>query len=220
MTFARVLALFLLVVTAACATPDPIVLSEPPTASLSGKQVHMAREATPSFGAITAGKAMLGVVGALAAHSEGEELVARNGIEDPAVAIEQALIRHLRARYRAGGPGRVLEFGEEKPGDLGQWAQSNRVDGLIVDVETEGWGFNYFPTTWTKYRVGYRGTVRLIDVASRQVIAQYQCVLAGPETADEAPTYDQLTANGAAGLKAILNQRAKACVEEVTAVVF
>jgi hypothetical protein len=207
--------LSLLVLGTACTTTEAVRLAEPPTANLSGKQVHLAREASPSFGAITAGNGMFGAVGIIAAYSEGDELVEQNGVQDPSLAIEQALIQHLRTRYQAGGPGRIIEFGEDKPADLGRWAQENNVRGLIIDVETLGWGFVYFPTVWSKYRVNYTAKVRLIDPQSKEVIAQYLCSGATPEDSDAAPSYDTLVDNRAAGLKAILNERARTCIEEV-----
>ena len=207
--------LCLLIFATACTSTKAVRLAEPPTASLSGKQVHMAREASPSFGAITAGNGMFAGVGIIAAYSEGDELVEQTGVQDPSLAIEQALIRHLRTRYQTGGPGRVIDFGEDKPDDLGRWAQENNVRGLIIDVETVGWGFIYFPTVWSKYRVTYSAKVRLIDPQSKEVVAQYFCSGTAPEDSDTAPTYDELVDNRAAGLKAILGERAKTCVNEV-----
>lgn len=215
MLIRRLAVLPLLLLIAACATPESIRLAEPPTAPLSGKQVHVAREKTPDFSAMTAGKSMFGLVGAIATIAAGNNLVRENGVEDPAETIEQALIRHLRASYGTAGSARAIEFDEEKPKDLGRWARDNNVAGVIVDVQTVNWGLVYFPTVWSKYRVQYLAHMRMIDVANGEVIAQHQCGGITPDESDNAPTYEDLTANRAAGLKTMLDDWAKLCIDEV-----
>lgn len=199
----------------ACANVPTKRLAESGANDLSGRQVHIVREASPSLGALTAGEAMLGVFGALAAHDQGLKIVRDNRIQDPSEAVENALARHLRYRHNTANRVDTIEFGEQKPDDLEGWAAENRPNSLVLDVETLGWGFSYFPTVWTRYRAYYTGKVRLIDVETGEVIAQYLCSGTMPEDSDAAPTYEDMMADRAAGLKAMLNARAKACVDEV-----
>jgi hypothetical protein len=199
-----------------CATPE-VRLSDPKnTVNLRGQSVSIATEDAPSFGALTADKAMFAVVGAFAAHEKGRQIVAENRIEDPSRRIERKLAQHLRRHFQTRANPKVLDFTKtDKPDDFKAWAKANNARGIIIDVETRGWGFNYFPTTWSRYRVGYSGLVRLIDAESGKVVVQYMCQVGGPEKAEDAPTYDQMMAKRAAHLKKLLNERADICVDQV-----
>ncbi len=202
---------------AGCATPEAVRLSDhKATVNLRGQSVSIVNESAPSFGALTADKAMFAVVGAFAAHEKGRQIVAENKIEDPSRRVERKLVQYLRRHYQTRANPKVLDFTQkDKPDDLGAWAKANNTGGIIVDVETRGWGFNYFPTTWTRYRVGYSGLVRIIDAKTGKVFVQYMCQAGGPETAEVAPTYDEMMGNRAAHLKKLLKERADKCVDQV-----
>lgn len=208
----------LLIFMAGCVSAPQVRLADNPTAQLSGNRVHTVQEESPSFGALTADKAMFGAFGALAAHDIGNRLVRENDVVDPSIEVETALAEHLQGRYQVMPQGQIIDFREgDKPGDLGSWARENNVNSLILDAETVGWGFSYFPTVWSRYRVTYQARVRLIDASNGQVIAQHLCASSTPEHSEQAPTYDEMMGNNAAGLKAMLKDRVAACVEEVKA---
>ncbi len=201
---------------AGCATPEVRLSDQKDNVNLRGQSVSIVNEAPPSFGALTADKAMFAVVGAFAAHEKGRQIVAENGIEDPSRRVERKLAQHLRRHFQTRANPTVFDFTKtDKPHDYKAWAKANNTRGIIIDVETRGWGFNYFPTTWSRYRVGYGGLVKLIDAETGKVIVQYMCHTGGPEKAEDAPTYDQMMANRAAHLKKLLKERADLCVEQV-----
>lgn len=201
---------------AGCATKEVRLSDSKGNLNLRGQTISIVHEAPPSLGALTADKAMFAVVGAFAAHAKGRQIVAENKIDDPSRRIEQKLVQYLRRHYQTKANARVLDFTQkDKPGDLGAWAKTNNTGGVIVDVETRGWGFNYFPTTWSKYRVGYSGLVRIIDATTGKIVVQYMCQAGGPEKAEDAPTYDQMMGNRAAHLKKMLIERADKCIEQV-----
>lgn len=209
-------AVVLAVALAGCSTPEVRLSDNKGNVNLRGQSVSTVREDAPSFGALTADKAMFAVVGAFAAHEKGRQIVAENKIEDPSRRIERKLVQYLRQHYRTKANPKVLDFTQkDKPDDLGAWAKKNHTGGIIVDVETLGWGFNYFPTTWSRYRTGYTGVVRIIDANSGTTIVQYKCQVGGPENADTAPTYDQMMGNRAAHLKKLLGGHADACIDQV-----
>lgn len=199
----------------ACAAQQ-IPLSDTNSPELSGRTVYLVREAKPSFQAITSGKAMVGPIGALVAAQEGTKLVETAGIEDPSQYIEQQVAKHLRQHYRTAQTTEIIDFRTtEKPSDLSKWAAENKVNSIFVDVETTGWGFLYYPTVWSKYRVMYSAVVKLIDVRDGKTIAQYQCSSVTKQPSEQAPTKDQMLANNAALLKAMLKERADVCLSEV-----
>ena len=214
--YRNLIAAGLAITLAGCATPEVRLADSKGDVNLRGQSVTIVHEEAPSFGALTADKAMFAVVGAFAAHEKGRKIIAENRIEDPSRRIERKLAQHLRRHYHTKANPNVVDFSKrDKPDDMGAWAKSNAASGIILDVVTRGWGFNYFPTTWTRYRTGYSGIVRLIDAKSGKTIVQYTCQAGGPENADAAPTYDEMLANQAAYLKKTLNGYADTCVEKV-----
>ncbi len=205
-----------LTMTVGCASTETVRLADNPGASLTGKQVHSTREAPPSFLALTATHGAFAVVGVAAAASDGDTLVAETGIEDPAPMIEDAIARHLRSRYGVAGTGRPLMFDEDKPDDLAGWARQNNVRDLVIDVETNGWGFNYQGFNFSSYTVGYSALFRLIDPATGDVLAQHFCSGASHDDPEGAPSHDDLLANDSALIKTLLAERAQVCIEEIT----
>ena len=204
-----------LLATVGCASTETVRLADNPGASLTGKQLHSTREAPPSFLALTATHGAFAVVGVAAAAADGNTLVAQAGIEDPAPMIEDAIARHLRNRHGTTN-GRPLMFDDDKPGDLAAWGRRNNVRDLIVDVETNGWGFNYQGFNFSSYTVGYSAVFRLIDSSTGEVLAQHFCAGASHDDAEGAPSHDELLANDAALIKSLLAERAQVCIDEIT----
>ena len=82
----------------------------------------------------------------------------------------------------------------------------------MLDVRTLVWQMMDFPTDWTHYQVLYTAKARLIDVETRNVVAEAFCKRL-PESNAGAPTFDQMLALNAARLKAENAANAKACAE-------
>ena len=83
----------------------------------------------------------------------------------------------------------------------------------ILDIETIGWSFYYFPTDWDYYRVMYSAKLRLIDTRDKAIIAEGFCARI-PEQSDESLSYDELLEKNAEGLKSELRIAAKYCIDE------
>lgn len=198
-----------------CASTETVRLADNAGATLTGKQLHSTREAPPSFLALTATHGAFAVVGVAAAAADGDTLVAQAGIEDPAAMIEDAIARHLRSQHGTTN-GRPLMFDDDKPGDLAAWGRQNNVRDLIIDVETNGWGFNYQGFNFSSYTVGYSAYFKLIDPSTGEVLAQHFCSGGSHDEPEGAPSHDELVANNAALIKTLLNERAQACIDEIT----
>ena len=201
---------------AGCAATE-MPLGDKADAQLRNHNVYMVKEAPPSFGAITASKGMFAVVGAVAAHSAGGEMVRENGIEDPAIIVEQRIVRHIHAKFGAKGVGRVLDYTEKDKPSGDEWNAVAGPNSVVVDVETRGWNFWYFAASFSRYRVGYSAVLRLIDGQSGQVLSQYICAVSAPDDSNAAPTYDEMMADRAALLKKMLAERADQCADEMIA---
>jgi len=181
-----------------------------------GQPLIVVTHEKPSFSAMTANKVAMGslfgaVGGAIAGASmasAGDEIVASNGVEDPAKAISSRLANHYAARLQPASIQHIGGPAPEKPEELAAFVGGK---GVVADVKTLGWMFGYFPSSWGRYRVMYNARVRLIDASSGRVIGQVPCNFISDEDSNLAPDYDQLLYNGAVLLKSKLNTAAMHC---------
>ena len=157
---------------------------------------------------MTAGKAAFALVGAALMIKEGNAIINDNDVPDPAVAIRDALAKHL-AETRNMSVAPALNVNTDDAQQL--VAAANGSAKYVLDVQTTGWMFAYFPTDWTHYRVMHGAQARLIDVDSKKVIAAGSCARM-PESNTNAPTYDELVNNKAAGLKKELAIATEECI--------
>lgn len=197
----------------ACYEPPETVALAENADMLDGRPVRPVPEDSEIFGVWTHGRSALNVdVGRFLNAAE---------IEDPAAHMEAALVRHLADRVGAAGIGAPLAFGPNKPDDLVAWARDHSVTGLIIDIDTQMWGFE-----WWSSSVRYRAMFRLIDPVSGRTIAQHLCDIGspvlehGPKTPQNPFPRDDvsraLLADDAAPIKAIINELAERCVEDIT----
>jgi hypothetical protein len=162
----------------------------------------------PSFVAMTAGKAVFGMIGALAMTSAGNDIIVNNQVPDPADEIARGLADALKTSRGARITPGVADVTAEDPAALSAAAGGAN---YILDGRTLGWSFGYFPTDWSHYRVMYTAKARLIDTASKSVVAQGNCSLT-PDSNAGAPTYAELIANNAARLKQELSLAGGRCM--------
>jgi hypothetical protein len=166
----------------------------------------------PSFVATSAANVTFGVIGAVAAVSEGNKIIADNKVEDPAEAISAALADAMQSSQGVQLAGQPLKPDSREAARIAELAKGKA--RFVLDVQTQNWSFIYFPTDWTHYRVQYVVHARLIDVDARTVVAEAGCKQI-PESNANAPTYDQMVAKGAAHLKATLAGYAQACAANI-----
>jgi hypothetical protein len=187
--------------------------------AMAGRTIAPVSRATPDFAAMTAGKATLGLIGTAAMISTGNDIVQKNGVADPAVAIRDALLAEFAARQglsvtaAGGSPIGAMTTDVKKI-----IAGSPKAD-LLLDAQTINWSFAYFPADWNSYRVIYSVKVRLIDTQAGKTIAEGFCQRF-PDKTPDAPSRDQLLENQAARLKEQLNVHGGQCLTELQAKVF
>lgn len=179
---------------------------------ISGRSLVVVAHEKPTFVAATARKAMFGAFGAMAMASAGDDIVAKNDIEDPSIYIGEEIAKSLATRYNVAANEETSISDTDDPDRL-----ASRYSGadLVLFTQTRGWSFMYFPTDWDNYRVGLNVTVKLFDRKRNSVLAAANCAYS-PEypDSDEAPTRDELLANNASGLKAELKKGADHCLQK------
>lgn len=192
-----------------CASLNNKTMDTKSVADIKGETVTFTSRKRPDFSAMTAGKAVFGLLGAAAMISEGNSIIAGNNISDPADVIAEGIAKELESAY---GTRLVTPPAAVSDEDAGRVAASVKsASRFVIDVQTINWMFGYFPTDWTHYRVMYTGKARLIDVQTKAVVAEGFCKHI-PDSNANAPTYDELLANEAARLKGELSTLAKECV--------
>ena len=205
------IALFVVCMLPACVSTKTVKADMPALQQAGHQTVIVSKRELPSFGAVTAGKAGFGLIGAAAIISAGNTIVRENQIEDPAVAIADGLSRALAEKLSV--PVRLADglLDSTNPAAM---AKQYPGAGLLLDVQTVNWSFAYFPADWNNYRVIYSVKLRLIDTRTGKLLAEGFCARV-PEYSDDAPSHEQLLGNSAAELKARLKRSGEQCQEEL-----
>jgi hypothetical protein len=196
-----------------CVSTRTTTMTGEQSQTLQGKSLALTTRPKPDFAAMTPGKAMFAVVGAIAMISAGNSLVAEDGIEDPAGAIGEQLRQALVVKHglvAAAGTGPVADTT-----DTAKLAALYSSADYVLDVQTINWSFVYQPHLGTQhFRVIYSVKVRLIDTHKANLLAEAFCVRKDDNDTNP-PTYDELLANHAEILKAKLREHANDCVGEL-----
>jgi hypothetical protein len=193
----------------ACASVSHAPISKEASNRLHSKAIVSARYTKPDFTAFTADKAVLGLLGVGAMFLEGNAIVKDNEIEDPALAISTGLLSRLSASKSTTA---VTSSKVTDKDDVSTIVTTNPGGDFVLDVKTLNWMFNYYPTDWGHYRVTYSARLRLIDAATKSVVAESACSLVQGDDKNP-PSKDQLLENKAALLKNYLSKAAAACTD-------
>jgi hypothetical protein len=201
---------------AGCATVSHTPLAKEAAETLKGKTFSLTKYPTADFMSFTAGKAVFGLMGAAMMMTEGKQIVQDNAIPDPAIKISEGLGQKLASArsMKASVAGKIAE--DDKVETL---AASHPGVDYLVDVKTFNWMINYYPSNWNGYRVTYSARIRLIDTATKRVVAETACQTVQGDDA-KPPTKDELLAANAALLKSYLDKGATACVDVVAKELF
>lgn len=154
---------------------------------------------SPSYVDMTPAKAGLigGVLGAVVMLESGRNLINKNGVADPAVALASGVARDLADRR-----GAVLSVqpittdGRFKAKTLAAAAPGAR---YFVAVNTTAWSHMYRPLHWNSYVVGYSGKMVVVDVQAQKVVLEDGCAWGTGKA--EGISRDDLVKDGAALLK-------------------
>ena len=202
---------FISLIMSGCVSTQNVAIDQDSSGKFQNKSISTTSRDLPDFAAMTAGKAMFGVIGATAMISAGNEIVRNNQIEDPANYIAINLITSFAEQFKsviaANNTGNLTSENPAKISEL--YPNLN----YLIDVRTINWSFVYYPTKWGKYRIIYSAKLRLINTKTGRVTAEGFCSRV-PEDASNAPTRDAMLADKAALLKSELRIAANLCINE------
>jgi len=196
----------------ACVSTRTTGVSTDSASAMHGKSIAISQRAKPDFSAMTAGKAMFGLLGAAAMISAGNTIVVDNNIEDPAPFVADQLRQAVENKYglvTAAGTGPLADTTDTR-----KLASLYAAGDFVLDVQTVNWSFVYRPNL-THYRVLYSVKVRLIETRRAKLLAEAFCYRKDDDDKNP-PTHEELLANQAALLKTRLHDHAAECAGELT----
>jgi hypothetical protein len=210
---------------AGCVSIQEVPMTAASADAIRGREMSVSQRGKPDFGAMTPGKmaggalfgALGGAIAGAAMISAGNEIVAQNNVEDPAEYIADTLSGAMKSKFDTALARSRTALATDDADEAGK--TNSRAD-LVLDVRTLNWGFIYFPTSWDRYRLHYIARARLIDARKGQILAEGRCTVRAPESADAAPTHDELLAGNAARLKKDLKAAADFCAAQFAAETF
>jgi hypothetical protein len=200
-----------------CVSIDKQAMPLATVTALKGQPVAQTRRAVPDFVAGSAGKAAFALIGYAMMVSDGNALVAKYKLADPADALAASLAAALESGRGAKMAEQPIAVNTTNVDEISAAAAGTA--RFVIDVQTVDWGFAYFPSDWTHYSVKYFGKAKLIDSATKTTVAEGFCK-ALPQAKADAPTYDELVANDALVLKQQLAIAAQECAKTLKAEMF
>lgn len=169
-------------------------------------------EELPDFPAQTAVNVQFGLIGVATAISNGNSMIKKNEIEDPARSISQELAKGLSENHNV----MIVESDKKlvDAGDIKDVLSAYSDHDYILDVRTTGWGSIYYVSDFNNYKVMYSAHARLINSKSGEVIAEEVCSVSPIyEETNDAPGYEDLEKGH--GLKKELTRAVDMCVTHI-----
>lgn len=178
---------------------------------LRNQNVVVSSRPQPDFTAFTPSSALLGGLGALATISKGNRIINDNQISDPARYISSTLANDLMNKYGVKIHSDSTAVTETQ---IAKIASQFNHSKYILDVQTVRWGYVYYPTRWSRYKVLYVAKLRLIDREKQSIASEGYCE-SNPEFNEETtPTGDELLADNAKVLIEKIQAAADFCLSE------
>jgi len=201
--------LIISIILSGCVSTKNVAVPTDTISKMKGKSLIVTTGKKPDFAAMTAGKAVFGMLGAIAMISQGNKIIKENNVNDPALYIGSKLANDLSKKRAIKADSKVKI---ESTDDISQLTKKYNNENYILDIRTINWSFAYFPTDWNNYRVIYSTKLRLIDVHDNKLIAEGFCSQV-PDQTEKSPSYDQLLEANAQGLKNELKISADKCLQ-------
>jgi hypothetical protein len=211
MALSRSKVLSLAITLSGCAASQKVAIDDKTAAALNGQTITHTARGMPTFELQTAqnGSNMLNRI------VEGNNVVAKNSIPDPTVAVAMGLVEAMRdAKGAQPATSPVALAGDDAAARIA--ALANGTARFVIDVKTVQWRAEWStPFAWTSgYRLVYTAGARLVDVQTKAVVAEGFCKHI-PEAGANDPKSDELLANGAERLKQELGKAVADCLGQL-----
>lgn len=214
-----------LVVQAAAAqvAASPTTDAPPVNAAPAPLVVWVAHPKPPNLSLLTPGDALSVALGGGAlggALRQGvpssRQLIKDDDIRDPS----GEMAREIAVAYAAAHGGRLVEapiideHARSAPDTLASRSNGAR---YIVDAQPSDMLLSYYNLEFKHYDMQFLDAVRIVDTSNGKVIERAHCVAGMQKKTPQSPTLEQLLADKAAGLKALIASKAESCVAKMEA---
>ena len=177
-----------------CASVNTVVPTKADLARLQGQTLAVKTGEPTSF-VLSTPENNRSFMRAATMTREGNELVANNGVRDPAQAIAIGVAQRLEKAY---GSQTMVGSGPAK---------------FALEVKTTNWGLFFTEGDKNKYGVVYSATFRLLDTQRGAVVASLYCVPRKVHATIAERGY--FVEQSAGGLKNAMDQISEECVQSI-----
>ena len=195
----RLLTIALVTFLAACATEHV------DTANWRGKTLALAtRSEVPLEDITRGGEFLIGATGGVADVGKGAVVAAESGIEDPARRVAEDLFKVAQDKYGVtAAPAVPLS----RLANVSESVRAAATVDLLLDVKS--FAITISPL-FSHYSVGINMDARLIDIRAGKALADSFC----QQHANSGATHEELLADQATRLKALLAAQREACFQK------
>jgi hypothetical protein len=201
------------------AEPQPAApAAEAQVAPTAGPMVtYVVRQEPPTLIVSRPANGALGMLGALAAISEGKRIAAAYALEEPAnlIGAEVAQAYALAQSGQVTAEPIKLDAAHKDP-----VAVNAGKARYLVTVAPANLNVIYFVTKFGRYHLLFFTKATLVDTSTGKVLAKGQCKQVPEYDEATSPTYDQMMDNQGAGLKAMVAASSKTCAETLKTQLF
>jgi len=138
----------LIVVLAGCVSTRNVTVTNERMQAWQGKTIAVTTRPRADFVAMTAGKAAFAVVGAVAMIEAGKTIVKENDVQDPSPVLTQGLLSEAEQRFGVVPAANTIVAVDTT--DIPKLAHAASGADLLLDVQSMGSQFRYFPTDWSQ----------------------------------------------------------------------
>ena len=178
-----------------------------------GKSIILTTSEQPDFNAVMPQKSAFGLSDVSETKARGDKIVTEHKLTDRASYIGNELIGEFADDQDLN----VLSKGNMGPVyDVRDIVTKYGIADYVLDVRSESWGVSYVSRKHVNnrhgYWVNYSAKLRLVDVASKKVLAESICKVAGDDFDRKPQLYNHLLLENASKLKDELGFLADKCI--------
>ena len=192
-----------------CASSTVMKLDAGTFSSYSGEKIAVIQRPMPDFSMVDTGKSRIRNITGL---SDGQYFLAGINVSDPAYSIAEKIGKNLEQyNIQYVGMGRRVIVND----DITLISEKYADFPLVIDVKTIDWSLKYFPVHWSRYRVTYTASLKVIDTRKKKIISSGTCEIV-PGYTDDAPGYEEMMENHAERFKQEIAAEIDQCVSQIS----
>jgi hypothetical protein len=172
---------------------------------------YVSRKDPPGFIAMQPTQAMFGMLGALAAIAESQQLVKELDLQDPANGIAADLAKTFAESKGGRLAATTIALDKDHRDPL---ALNSEKAAYVVTVNQSVVNAIYFALKWNRFGVSMAAHAEILDAATGKPLAKGTCSVKA-KAEESSPNYDELMHNGGKRLKQMMAEAQAVCTEQL-----